>query len=166
MTEGQRDLIIDVLNKRCSWNPIFGKPGHVSFIDSYIGHQNKYVLLSLVRTQLNQHVLNNKKLEYALSRASHGLYVFGRMSTFEQVAGMGPIAKMFKSRPMELSLFQMELYSNIARKIGTTGLKLNVNGVWVPDAVNVKIVNGVDDIGKLVYDLTEVHVQKMRRVQL
>jgi len=37
---GQKDLIRDVLNQRCSWNPIFGWPARVATVDKYQGQQN------------------------------------------------------------------------------------------------------------------------------
>lgn len=37
---GQKALINDVLERRCSWNPFFGKPGAVATVDQYQGQQN------------------------------------------------------------------------------------------------------------------------------
>lgn len=37
---GQKDLIRDVLNQRCSWNPIFGRPAAITTVDKYQGQQN------------------------------------------------------------------------------------------------------------------------------
>ncbi|KAF8988830.1 hypothetical protein BGZ52_010807 [Haplosporangium bisporale] len=45
---GQKDLIRDVLNQRCNWNPIFGRPARITTVDKYQGQQNDYVLLSLL----------------------------------------------------------------------------------------------------------------------
>lgn len=37
---GQRSLINDVLQRRCSWNPFFGRPATVATVDQYQGQQN------------------------------------------------------------------------------------------------------------------------------
>lgn len=37
---GQKALIQDVLERRCSWNPYFGKPAIVTTVDQYQGQQN------------------------------------------------------------------------------------------------------------------------------
>lgn len=37
---GQKALIDDVLQKRCAWNPYFGKPAAVTTVDEYQGQQN------------------------------------------------------------------------------------------------------------------------------
>jgi intron-binding protein aquarius len=37
---GQKALIQDVLERRCSWNPYFGKPAAITTVDKYQGQQN------------------------------------------------------------------------------------------------------------------------------
>ena len=37
---GQKALIRDVLNQRCSWNPLFGRPAKVTTVDKFQGQQN------------------------------------------------------------------------------------------------------------------------------
>jgi len=32
---GQKDLIRDVVEKRCAWNPLFGKPHKIDTVDKY-----------------------------------------------------------------------------------------------------------------------------------
>lgn len=74
---GQKHLIRDVLNMRCS-HPIFGFPAAVATVDKYQGQQNDYILLSLVRTRHIGHIRDVRRLVVAMSRARLGLYVFCR----------------------------------------------------------------------------------------
>ncbi|KAJ3080056.1 hypothetical protein HK102_003346, partial [Quaeritorhiza haematococci] len=69
---GQKELIKDVLNQRCSWNPLFGTPHRVATVDKYQGQQNDYILLSLVRTKTVGHLRDVRRLVVAMSRARLG----------------------------------------------------------------------------------------------
>jgi len=44
---GQKDLIQDVISKRCSWNPIFGMPAKIATVDKSVP-LNSPLLLSLI----------------------------------------------------------------------------------------------------------------------
>jgi intron-binding protein aquarius len=97
---GQRDLINDVLNQRCSWNPLFGTPGSVSTVDRYQGQQNDYILLSLVRTKTVGHLRDVRRLIVSLSRARLGLYVFCRVKLFEECVELQPaLQRLLDGRP-------------------------------------------------------------------
>ncbi|KAH7056430.1 aquarius, isoform CRA_c [Linnemannia elongata] len=115
---GQKDLIRDVLNQRCSWNPIFGRPAAVTTVDKYQGQQNDYVLLSLVRTKAVGHVRDVRRLVVALSRARLGLYIFGRQKLFENCHELEPAFKRLLKRPTKLWLKTGEMYPNTVRLIG------------------------------------------------
>lgn len=93
---GQRELINDVLNRRSSWHPLFGKPKSVSTIDKYQGQQNDYILLSLVRTQNIGHVRDARRWIVAMSRARLGLYVFGRRRLLEDVVELKDMVEVLK----------------------------------------------------------------------
>ncbi|KAG0314080.1 hypothetical protein BGZ99_008372 [Dissophora globulifera] len=114
---GQKDLIRDVLNKRCSWNPIFGRPASITTVDKYQGQQNDYVLLSLVRTKAVGHVRDVRRLVVALSRARLGLYIFGRQKLFENCHELEPAFKRLLQRPTKLWLKTGEMYPNTSRPV-------------------------------------------------
>lgn len=80
---GQRLLIEDILKARCGSNPLFGFPAVTSTIDQYQGQHNKVVLVSLVRTDSAGHNADHRRLISACSRASQGLFVFGRLAALE-----------------------------------------------------------------------------------
>ncbi|KAG0259623.1 hypothetical protein BG011_002514 [Mortierella polycephala] len=115
---GQKDLIRDVLNQRCSWNPIFGRPSSVTTVDKYQGQQNDYVLLSLVRTKAVGHIRDVRRLIVALSRARLGLYIFGRQKLFENCHELEPAFKRLLQRPTKLWLKTGEMYPNTVRLVG------------------------------------------------
>ncbi|KAF9904476.1 hypothetical protein BX616_001281 [Lobosporangium transversale] len=114
---GQKDLIRDVLDRRCGWNPIFGKPARVTTVDKYQGQQNDYVLLSLVRTKAVGHIRDVRRLIVALSRARLGLYIFGRQRLFENCHELEPAFKRLLRRPTKLWLKTGEMYPNTTRLI-------------------------------------------------
>jgi intron-binding protein aquarius len=80
---GQRLLIDDILKTRCGSNPLFGLPAVSTTIDQYQGQENKIVLVSLVRTESPGHNSDSRRLVCAFSRASQGLFVFGRRAILE-----------------------------------------------------------------------------------
>ena len=45
----------------------------------YLGQQNDFILLSLVRTKTVGHIRDVRRLIVAMSRARLGLYIFGRI---------------------------------------------------------------------------------------
>ena len=50
---------------------------------SFLGQQNDYILLSLVRTKTVGHIRDVRRLIVAMSRARLGLYIFGRIGEFQ-----------------------------------------------------------------------------------
>ncbi|KAF9580691.1 hypothetical protein BGW38_002564, partial [Lunasporangiospora selenospora] len=114
---GQKDLIRDVLNQRCAWNPIFGRPASVTTVDKYQGQQNDYVLLSLVRTKTVGHIRDVRRLIVALSRARLGLYIFGRLKLFQNCHELEPAFKKLIKRPTKLMLRTGEMYPGTSRLI-------------------------------------------------
>ncbi|RUS34275.1 P-loop containing nucleoside triphosphate hydrolase protein [Jimgerdemannia flammicorona] len=101
---GQKALIRDVLNRRCAWNPFFGRPAKVTTVDKYQGQQNDYILLSLVRTKSVGHIRDVRRLIVAMSRARLGLYVFCRRALFENCYELMPTFNKLVARPDKLQL--------------------------------------------------------------
>ncbi|RKP26860.1 P-loop containing nucleoside triphosphate hydrolase protein, partial [Syncephalis pseudoplumigaleata] len=116
---GQRALLMDVLQRRCGWHPYFGMPSKVATVDQYQGQQNDYVLLSLVRTQHIGYMRDVRRLTVAMSRARLGLYMFGRMRVFEACAELKPMVALWRARPLQLSLRSKETF-NSERKMDDT----------------------------------------------
>ncbi|KAJ3027064.1 hypothetical protein HDV00_011403, partial [Rhizophlyctis rosea] len=131
---GQRELIQDVLDRRCSWNPLFGNPAHVATVDKFQGQQNDYILLSLVRTKTVGHLRDVRRLIVAMSRARLGLYVFCRAKLFSNCYELQPVMEQLLKRPSDkLWLVGGEMYGvkdegsgrvvPCARDVGVTGLE-------------------------------------------
>ncbi len=112
----QKDLIQDVLDRRCS-HPLFGIPRVVT-TDS--NETNDYVLLSLVRTTSVDHVRSIPVVYHLFTRARLGLYVFCRASTYESVE-LEPVWKHFENT-RDLQLCTSETYGN-GRQGNTTTIK-------------------------------------------
>lgn len=115
---GQKHLIRDVVNKRCADNPLFGRPSKVTTVDKYQGQQNDYILLSLVRTKAVGHLRDVRRLVVAMSRARLGLYIFARVSLFQNCYELAPSFKILLQRPQELYLLPTESYPS-TRKADT-----------------------------------------------
>ncbi|KAA6387288.1 MAG: putative intron-binding protein aquarius [Streblomastix strix] len=71
-----------MIEKECSFNPLYGRPSRLTTIDRYQGSQNDYVLVSLTRTARLGHLKDVRRLTVAVSRARLGLYVFGSGKLF------------------------------------------------------------------------------------
>ncbi|KAG2227972.1 hypothetical protein INT45_011996, partial [Circinella minor] len=145
---GQKALINDVLERRCSWNPYFGKPGIVTTVDQYQGQQNDYVLLSLVRTKSVGHIRDVRRLIVAMSRAKLGLYIFCRKELFENCYELRPVFEKLLSRPVKLCLRPNETYMTTR----------NVN-----DYSEAETMEDVEELGKLVYKLSQEQVESVRQ---
>ncbi|XP_046401770.1 RNA helicase aquarius isoform X1 [Ischnura elegans] len=107
---GQKHLIRDVINIRCATNPLIGRPHKVTTVDKYQGQQNDYILLSLVRTRAVGHLRDVRRLVVAMSRARLGLYVFARVSLFENCFELTPAFGQLTARPQQLYLAPHESY--------------------------------------------------------
>jgi intron-binding protein aquarius len=118
---GQKHLIRDVLKQRCAWNPIFGEPKTVTTVDRYQGQQNDYILLSLVRTQHVGHIRDVRRLVVATSRARLGIYLFGRLSLYQNCFEIAPTFKLLSQRPTKLQLELAETFPETPRVVGQVG---------------------------------------------
>ncbi|KAI8149758.1 hypothetical protein BJV82DRAFT_663038 [Fennellomyces sp. T-0311] len=144
---GQKALIKDVLERRCSWNPYFGTPAVVSTVDQYQGQQNDYVLLSLVRTKSVGHIRDVRRLIVAMSRAKLGLYIFCRKELFENCYELRPVFERLLKRPVQLSLRPNETYMTTRS---------------VDDYSEAETMDDVEELGKLVYKLSQEQVESVQ----
>ena len=114
---GQRDLLEDVVARRCAQHPLFGRPRAISTVDRFQGQQSDFVLVSLVRTKSVGYVRDVRRLVVALSRARLGLYVFGKFDLFRDVAEWKPAMDKFNTRPSKLALIPTEKVSEMSRRM-------------------------------------------------
>jgi intron-binding protein aquarius len=124
---GQKNLIRDVIDRRCAWNPIFGRPAKISTVDRFQGQQNDFVLLSLVRTKTVGHLRDVRRLVVAMSRARFGLYIFCRQNLFANCYELTPTFSQFLGKPNKLQLVR-ETYP-AARKGGQSVPSFEVQDV-------------------------------------
>uniref|UniRef100_A0A8C6UHK6 RNA helicase aquarius n=1 Tax=Neogobius melanostomus TaxID=47308 RepID=A0A8C6UHK6_9GOBI len=108
---GQKHLIRDVINQRCGNNPYFGQPSKVTTVDRFQGQQNDYIILSLVRTKAVGHLRDVRRLVVAMSRARLGLYVFARVSLFQNCFELTPVFNQLTARPLDLHIRPNEYYN-------------------------------------------------------
>ncbi|KAJ8045846.1 RNA helicase aquarius [Holothuria leucospilota] len=114
---GQKHLIRDIINQRCAENPLIGLPSKVTTVDRFQGQQNDYILLSLVRTKTVGHLRDVRRLVVAMSRARLGLYVFARLSLFQNCYELAPAFRLLMNRPINLRLAPNETFPP-RRKVG------------------------------------------------
>ncbi|CAJ0946367.1 unnamed protein product, partial [Mesorhabditis belari] len=107
---GQAQLLRDVVERRCTSNPLIGAPARISTVDKYQGQQNDFIILSLVRTSNIGHIRDVRRLVVALSRARLGLIVLGRASLFRNCYELTPAFKQLCGRPLRLLLVPTETY--------------------------------------------------------
>ncbi|KAG0164199.1 hypothetical protein DFQ28_008930 [Apophysomyces sp. BC1034] len=143
---GQKALINDVLERRCEWNPFFGKPAIVTTVDQYQGQQNDYVLLSLVRTKSVGHIRDVRRLIVAMSRARLGLYVFCRKDLFENCYELSPVFDQLLKRPDQLCLQLDESYPT--------------QRSTDEEAKSTTTMDNVEDMGKLVFSLSKERLEE------
>ncbi|KAL6049950.1 Intron-binding protein aquarius [Balamuthia mandrillaris] len=109
--KGQKHLLRDIVEQRCAYNPLFGRPHKVTTVDRFQGQQNDYILLSLVRTKTVGHIRDVRRLVVAMSRARLGLYVFGRQSLFQNCYELTKTFTFLGKRPSTLQLVkEKEVY--------------------------------------------------------
>ncbi|KAH3763383.1 intron-binding protein aquarius [Pelomyxa schiedti] len=117
---GQKHLLRDIVDRRCSKNPLIGDPHQVTTVDKFQGQQNDYILLSLVRTKTVGHIRDVRRLVVAMSRARLGLYVFCRKALFENCYELTKTFSLLAARPDSLQLVQEEAFPT-QRQVTTTG---------------------------------------------
>jgi intron-binding protein aquarius len=118
---GQKNLIRDVVNQRCTNHPLFGAPAKVETVDKYQGQQNDFVLLSLVRSKTVGHLRDVRRLVVALSRARFGVYVFGNYGLFSDCFELKRAFEVIKQYPTSLEICLGESYGACTRTTADTG---------------------------------------------
>ncbi|XP_057199883.1 RNA helicase aquarius isoform X3 [Triplophysa rosa] len=113
---GQKHLIRDVINQRCANNPFFGQPNKVTTVDRFQGQQNDYIILSLVRTKAVGHLRDVRRLVVAMSRARLGLYIFARVSLFQNCYELTPAFNQLTARPLQLHIHPHEYYTSMEQR--------------------------------------------------
>uniref|UniRef100_A0AAR2JCJ2 RNA helicase aquarius n=1 Tax=Pygocentrus nattereri TaxID=42514 RepID=A0AAR2JCJ2_PYGNA len=108
---GQKHLIRDVIHQRCANNPFFSQPNKVTTVDRFQGQQNDYIILSLVRTKAVGHLRDVRRLVVAMSRARLGLYIFARVSLFQNCFELTPAFNQLTARPQQLHIRPYEYYT-------------------------------------------------------
>lgn len=149
---GQKHLIRDVINKRCADNPLIGTPHKVTTVDRYQGQQNDYIILSLVRTKTVGHLRDVRRLIVAMSRARLGLYVFARVSLFQNCFELRPAFSQLMARPMELFLAPDEKYPS-QRPYG------------VGPKSKPFIVKDMPQMAQYVFDMYTKRLQELERIE-
>ena len=102
-------FIFCLLIRRCANNPLIGRPNKITTVDKFQGQQNDYILLSLVRTYNVGHLRDVRRLVVAMSRARLGLYIFARVSLFQNCFELQPAFNILTRRPLELHLSPNEV---------------------------------------------------------
>ncbi|TRY75128.1 hypothetical protein TCAL_00660 [Tigriopus californicus] len=148
---GQKHLIRDVVNARCSNNPMVGTPHKITTVDKFQGQQNDYILLSLVRTYNVGHLRDVRRLVVAMSRARYGLYVFARVNLFKNCFELQPAFNILTKRPLQLHLCPNEVYR--------TKRQANVT------APNPLVISDMPAMCKFVYDFYAGKVAALQSIQ-
>ncbi|XP_006274043.1 RNA helicase aquarius [Alligator mississippiensis] len=146
---GQKHLIRDVINQRCGNNPMIGRPNKVTTVDRFQGQQNDYILLSLVRTKAVGHLRDVRRLVVAMSRARLGLYIFARVSLFQNCFELTPAFSQLTARPLHLHIVPTE-YFPTARQ----------NGERPPHQIHV--IKNMPQMANFVYNMYMHMIQSTR----
>ncbi|XP_076834067.1 LOW QUALITY PROTEIN: RNA helicase aquarius [Brachyhypopomus gauderio] len=144
---GQKHLIRDVINQRCASNPFFGQPNKVTTVDRFQGQQNDYIILSLVRTKAVGHLRDVRRLVVAMSRARLGLYVFARVSLFQNCFELTPAFNQLTARPLQLHIRPHEYYTSTEERSSQ------------PD----QVIQNMPEMANLVYNMYMHMMQKSQQ---
>ena len=149
---GQKHLIRDVVNKRCADNPLIGKPHVITTVDKYQGSQNDYILLSLVKTKTVGHIRDVRRLIVALSRARLGLYVFARVSLFQNCYELSSSFDILTKRPTKLQIVPSERYSNTFSR-----------NMFVEPEQDIIEIQDMPELHKFVYDMYMIECERIQQ---
>lgn len=144
---GQKHLIRDVINQRCAGNSFFGQPSKVTTVDRFQGQQNDYIILSLVRTRAVGHLRDVRRLVVAMSRARLGLYIFARVSLFQNCYELTPAFSQLTARPLQLHIRPHEYYRSTEKRSAQ------------PD----QVVKDMPEFANLVYNMYIHMIQSMQQ---
>ncbi|XP_035388468.1 RNA helicase aquarius isoform X2 [Electrophorus electricus] len=144
---GQKHLIRDVINQRCANNPFFGQPSKVTTVDRFQGQQNDYIILSLVRTKAVGHLRDVRRLVVAMSRARLGLYIFARVSLFQNCFELTPAFNQLTARPLQLHIRPHEYYASTEERSNQ------------PD----RVIQSMPEMANLVYNMYMQMIQNSQQ---
>ncbi|KAJ6667340.1 hypothetical protein lerEdw1_017318 [Lerista edwardsae] len=147
---GQKHLIRDIINQRCGNNPMIGRPNKVTTVDRFQGQQNDYIILSLVRTKAVGHLRDVRRLVVAMSRARLGLYIFARVSLFQNCFELTPAFSQLTARPLQLHIIPSE-YFPTARRNGE------------PPRHQVHVIKNMPQMANFVYNMYMHMIQSTRQ---
>ncbi|XP_072340569.1 RNA helicase aquarius isoform X2 [Scyliorhinus torazame] len=147
---GQKHLIRDVINQRCGGNPLIGRPNKVTTVDRFQGQQNDYIILSLVRTKAVGHLRDVRRLVVAMSRARLGLYIFARVSLFQNCFELTPAFNQLTARPLQLHIVPSE-YHPTDRRNGTIPTHLT------------RVIKNMPELANFVYNMYMQMIQNMHQ---
>lgn len=139
------------------------------------------IILSLTRTKHIGYLRDMRRMTVALSRARLGLYVLGRKEVFESCFELQEAWKRLTcdgQRSYKLSLVTGEMYGNCKRKAegvvgGEDAATADGDVVETKDDVDMKDagqeaqeveMEGVEHIGRFVYEMTTTRVKSEMRV--
>ncbi len=111
--QGQKDLLVDILERRCGGASGYGMPGSVSTVDKYQGQQNEIVILSLVRSKHVGHLRDARRLVVAVSRAKRGLYILARQTLFQNCYELTPGNHNFLFSFRLLIFFSLSVFEHL-----------------------------------------------------
>jgi intron-binding protein aquarius len=114
---GQKELIREILTKKCSWHQRFGKPRKITTVDRYQGQQNDFVIFSMVRTKNYGFIKDQRRFVVALSRARLGLYVLGHMKLWGNCRDTSQSFSLFKKRETSLAILPDETPEQVQERI-------------------------------------------------
>ncbi|XP_009977547.1 PREDICTED: intron-binding protein aquarius, partial [Tauraco erythrolophus] len=149
---GQKHLIRDVINQRCGNNPLIGRPNKVTTVDRFQGQQNDYILLSLVRTKAVGHLRDVRRLVVAMSRARLGLYIFARVSLFQNCFELTPAFSQLTARPLHLHIVPTERFPT-ARQSGER------------PSHQIHVIKNMPQMANFVYNMYMHMIQSTRHYQ-
>ncbi|XP_078089396.1 RNA helicase aquarius isoform X3 [Mustelus asterias] len=147
---GQKHLIRDVINQRCGGNPLIGRPSKVTTVDRFQGQQNDYIILSLVRTKAVGHLRDVRRLVVAMSRARLGLYIFARVSLFQNCFELTPAFNQLTARPLQLHIVPSE-YHPTDRRNGNIPTHLT------------RVIKNMPELANFVYNMYMQMIQNMHQ---
>ena len=99
---GQKELLCEIYNEKCTWNAMFNGIGKISTVDKYQGQHNDYVIMSLVRSKNVGYLKDIRRIMVGISRACLGLFVLGRYELFKQCSELNEVISKFEDNELKL----------------------------------------------------------------
>ncbi len=123
-TKAQKALIKEILSTKGTATGILKDPlPAVSTIDHYQGLHNRYVLISLVKSESLGCFKDSRRLLHACTRATHGLYIFGSARLFSEIVstnGATAAMRSLMNQPLNLLIVPDERQPTVREREDTT----------------------------------------------